>query len=164
MYHKEKTMNSWKKLLVCSSLLISLAGASDDTRNVEAYNLNNGIGLKSFDPVSFFPEGGNRGTPGLGALSKNYLGAVYFFSSVANKELFLDYAQKYEPTYGGWCAWAMVNGRKVDIDTDYSLINGDRIHFFVNARAKANFEQDISGNEVKADNHWREMSGEEPRI
>lgn len=161
---KEKEMKLWKKGLVLVSFLIATAWASDLTRNASAYNLNNGVGLKSFDPVSFFPEGGDQGLTGESALAQNHLGVTYHFVNEENKELFFENTQKFEPTYGGWCAWAMANGGRVDIDPQFFTINGNRIHFFVNARAQRNFERDLEGNEARADGNWRNLSGEEPRI
>lgn len=157
-------MKLWKKGLVLVSLLITTAWATDATRNASAYNLNDGVGLKSFDPVSFFPEGGDRGVRGDSQLAQSHLGVTYLFENEENRELFFTDTQKFEPTYGGWCAWAMTYGGYVDVNPSFFTINGNRIHFFVNSRAKRNFDRDIEGNEARADNNWKNLSGEDPRI
>ena len=53
------------------------------------------------------------------------------FANEANRELFLRDPNKYEPTYGGWCATAMATGSRIEIDATLFTIHGRRIHFFV---------------------------------
>ena len=38
------------------------------------------------------------------------------FASKENLETFLSNAEKYAPAYGGWCAYAMLDGDKVEVD------------------------------------------------
>lgn len=147
--------------------LVALGGATwadSDFRNPSVYNLEQGVGLKGYDPVSIFPEGGGESLPGDSQYSLDYLGVVYFFASAENLSLFIQNPGKYEPTYGGWCAWAMVSGHKVDIQPHLFTVHGNRAHYFAAARAKRNFDQDILGHERKADSFWKKISGEEPRL
>jgi YHS domain-containing protein len=132
-------------------------------RNVEQYNLTQNLGLKGFDPVSIFPEGGGRSEAGHANLTVVHRGVIYRFTNETNRQTFAAAPEKYEPTYGGWCAYAMASGTKVDIDTRYFTLQGNRAHYFVSSRAKRNFDEDISGHETRADGHWRAISGEEPR-
>lgn len=133
-------------------------------RNVTQYNLEQGLGLKGNDPVSVFPEGGGQSVPGNANISLEHRGVVYRFASEGNRQTFSLNPEKYEPTYGGWCAYAMASGSKIDIDTRYFTINGSRAHYFVNSRAKRNFDADINGHEQPADVFWKQISGEEPRL
>ena len=57
----------------------------------------------------------------------------YRFSSVANKEEFKKNPSKYEPQYGGWCAFAMGDyGEKVEIDPEtFKIVNG-KLYLFYN--------------------------------
>ncbi len=140
------------------------AQAASADRNVAEYNLQGTIGLKGYDPVSYWQEGGSRPQKGNTAISFDYEGVRYLFSSEANKDLFQLMPEKYEPTYGGWCAWAMAHGSNVDINPEIYTIAGNRIHFFVGNRPKRNFDRDIAKYEALADNFWKQMSGEEPRL
>lgn len=130
-------------------------------RNISEYNPFDGKTQYGFDPVSYF-----EGEPleGLNEIQGEYGGLTYFFASEENKETFLSNPTKFEPTYGGWCAWAMVNGITIDIDPNLYTISGDRIHFFVNRGAKARFDRDIDGNSATADSNWEDISGELPRL
>lgn len=132
-------------------------------RNVSEYNLQNGIGLKGFDPVSYFPEGGGKPLAGSPNFQLDYQGVTYYFAAELNRDLFLENVSKYEPTYGGYCAYAMASGSKVDIQPTIYTINGNRLHFFISKRAKQNFDADITGFETNADRFWKQISGEEPR-
>lgn len=119
-------------------------------RNVAKYNPDHadlgvaaGLGLQGKDPVSFYSEAGPvDGNP---AIQVRHQGVIYNFSSEENKEIFLANPNKYEPTYGGFCAWAMVTGSPVPIDVRYYTFDLDadgnrvRINFFVNAAAMGNF-------------------------
>lgn len=139
----------------------SLPAKAQEARNVAEYNLTAGVGLKGADPVSYFNEGDKQN---LGEQqSFDHLGVVYNFNSQKNLDLFETNPEKYEPTYGGWCAFAMASGSQVDIDPDIYTINGNRIHFFVSRRAKELFDADIPSFEARADGFWKNISGEEPR-
>ncbi|MFW1396694.1 YHS domain-containing (seleno)protein, partial [Vibrio parahaemolyticus] len=86
-------------------------------------------------PVSVFPEGGGTSLPGVASIRSDFQGMTYYFASEENKTKFLANPDKYEPTYGGWCAYAMASGQKIPIDTRYVTIHGNRAHYFVSARA-----------------------------
>jgi hypothetical protein len=66
-------------------------------------------------------------------MAVSYQGIVCHFSSEANKEAFKATPYKYEPEYGGWCAYAMGNpGEKAAIDTEnFKLLNG-KLYLFYN--------------------------------
>lgn len=150
-------------LISLISLFIAQTSIAQQFRNVKEYNLQNNVGLKGYDPVSYFPEGGNKALVGVNQYRLNYLGVVYFFANAKNLDLFTEEANKYEPTYGGYCAYAMASGSKVDIDPAIFTVSGKRLHLFVSQRAKRNFDADVNGHEVRADGFWKQISGEEPR-
>ncbi len=133
-------------------------------RNVAHYNLQSGVGLKGFDPVAVFPEGGGQSVIGQTQFRIDHLGVTYFFSSVENLNLFKGQPEKYEPTYGGFCAYAMASGSKIDIQPQLFTIHGNRAHYFVSQRAKQNFDVDVLDYETRADGFWKQISGEEPRL
>lgn len=150
-------------LFMLWALLPLSANAAAPFRNAAEYNLNSGVGLKGYDPVAVFPEAGGRAMMGRPEFALEYAGVTYMFASAANREMFTQNSAKYEPTYGGWCAYAMASGSKVDIQPALFTIHGDRAHFFVSARAKQNFDRDVAGHERRADGFWKQISGEDPR-
>lgn len=148
------------------ALLFSAMSFAQVGRNVSEYNLESGLGLKGYDPVSYFAEGGSQPQKGSSSISLEHKGVVYNFASVENREIFKVMPERYEPTYGGYCAWAMSvrRGSKVDIDPLLYTINGNRAHFFIAPSAKANFDRGITRFEPRADRNWKRISGEEPRL
>lgn len=69
-------------------------------------NLDDGTALKGFDPVSFFD-----GVPRMGrrAISTEFHGATYRFANEDNRQRFLASPEKFEPAFGGHCAWGVVD-------------------------------------------------------
>ncbi|MGE4131577.1 MAG: YHS domain-containing (seleno)protein [Bdellovibrionales bacterium] len=154
-----------KLLALTIGALLSWGSVHAETvRNVAVYNLENGVGLKGYDPVAVFPEGGSAAQPGKEEFQLDYLGVIYKFASSEHMEMFMQNPAKYEPTYGGWCAYAMASGEYIDIQPTLFTIHGNRAHYFVAARAKRNFDSDVAGFEARADGHWKRISGEDPRL
>ncbi len=145
------------------AVFFSLAVSAQVGRNVSVYNLETGLGLKGYDPVAVFPEGGGKATKGSPEFRLVYSGVTYNFSSEANANRFESDPEKYEPTYGGWCAFAMASGEYVDIQPQLFTVHGRRVHYFVASRAKANFDRKLAEFEANADKHWKRISGELPR-
>ena len=95
------------------------------------FNLSDGIAIKRYDPVAYFTQ--NKAIKGSKDLALYHQGVTYYFSSAANKEAFKINPSKYEPEYGGWCAYAMGdNGEKVSIDPEtFKIVNG-KLYLFYN--------------------------------
>jgi YHS domain-containing protein len=144
----------------------SYASGSQPTpdRNIKEYNVeNNGLSLKGYDPVAYFTEGGGQAVAGKEELSFEYKQVTYLFSSQKNLDLFKSNPNKYEPTYGNWCAFAMASNQKVDVVPTLFTISGNRLHLFISAGAKLQFDGNIPAFERRADANWKRISGESPR-
>jgi len=162
-------MKTFKTLWLISSLALALTSFSTNAqegRNVSAYNQPalNPAGVYGYDPVSYFAEGGSNPVKGSASITHSHSGITYRFSSIENREMFKVMPERYEPTYGHYCAWAMAQGGKVNIDPTIFTIDGSRLHFFIARRAKRNFDRNIPRFSGQADNNWRQFSGEEPRL
>lgn len=111
-----------------------------------------GVGLKGYDPVSYFTTGSPvEGDPTVTAVHD---GTLYAFSSNANRDAFIVEPERFLPAYGGFCAMAMSFGKKVDIDPNAWKIVDGRLYVQANPRAAELWERDISGNIGKADVKW----------
>jgi len=96
------------------------------------YNLEKNVAIQGYDPVSYFTK--NEAEEGKESISYNHEGVVYHFASEANKKLFLANPTKYEPQYGGYCAYAMADGEKVRVDPEtFKLVDG-KLYLFYNFR------------------------------
>jgi len=108
--------------------------APDDERpGLEHYNLSkNGLALDGYDPVAYFPDHGAKATKGLETITAVHKGVTYRFATEANKAKFVKAPESFEPQYGGWCAWAMADGKgdKVGIDPKSFLVEGGQLYLF----------------------------------
>ena len=102
---------------------------------LEAQNANlskNRLAIEGYDPVAYFKSG--KPVQGSKSIQTERNGAIYYFSSEANKAAFLASPTVYTPQYGGWCAYAMgETGEKVEIDPKTFKIIDTKLYLFYNA-------------------------------
>jgi YHS domain-containing protein len=113
--------------LVCS--LVSFSQNSDANRTRQL-NLDNGLAIKGYDPVAYFLQ--NKAIKGRKEFSIVNQGAIYYFANAADRQTFASNPAKYQPQYGGWCAYAMGHdGSKVEVDPEtFKIINGKLFLFY----------------------------------
>lgn len=118
------------KLFTLLLFLTSLAYAQTDADRVRHYNIKKQIGLEGYDPISYFDS---KPIEGKSDFKYTYRGITYLFANAQNLNRFKENPEKYEPAYGGWCAYAMGDsGEKVKIDPEtYKIING-KLYLFYN--------------------------------
>lgn len=127
---------------------------------VEQYNLSDGaLALKGHDPVAYIDRG--KAEAGSADLSSRYHGVVYRFADAANRQKFADNPDAYVPAYGGWCATAMAEGRKVEIDpASFKVTNGRLFLFYKGWRGNAlsEWNRDETNLAARADENWRRIA------
>ena len=148
-----------KQIITHCLLMLCLVaiGQTDDVRK-KHFNIKKNIALEGYDPVSYFDGKPKEGDE---ALAFTFKGVTYFFSSQNNAARFKTTPQKYEPAYGGWCAYAMgETGEKVKIDPEtYKIIDG-KLYLYYNFWGN-NTLDDWNKNEktlkAKADANWKKI-------
>ncbi len=114
---------------IFSLFSLVLQGQSQAQRQNHYHADKQHLALEGYDPVSYF-----NGKPlkGKKEWTATDAGISYHFSSAANRDIFIKNPQKYEPAYGGWCAYAMsLKGEKVDVDPlTYKISNGRLLLFY----------------------------------
>ena len=124
---------------------------------VKQFNLNDDhIAISGYDPVAYFTE--NEAKEGNKSLRANYQGITYCFASEKDKNLFTAHPDKYEPEYGGWCAYAMgAKGEKVEVDPEtFKIVNG-KLYLFYNKffnNTLKSWNKDEASLKKKADTNW----------
>ncbi len=109
-------------------LLNSTAFAQQATRTAQ-FNIEKGVALQGYDPVAYFTQ--NKAIKGKKELAVAAEGVTYYFATAEDKELFKKDFKKYEPQYGGWCAYAMgATEEKVDIDPETFKIVAGKLYLF----------------------------------
>jgi len=117
-------------ILVLLILAIDNLGAQEMETRTKQFNLKKTIILEGYDPVSYFD---NKPLEGKEELKATYKGVTYLFATANNVTKFKANPEKYEPAYGGWCAYAMgETGEKVKIDPETYKIVGGRLYLFYN--------------------------------
>src|ERR1700719_2139330 len=86
---------------------------AENKAKLKKVRLNNVI-LKGYDPVAYFKEG--KAVMGSPFITSTYKGATYLFASREDKADFDKSPAKFEPQYGGYCAYSMSKGERHDID------------------------------------------------
>jgi len=150
-----------KKLLAFTLLLtISQIGRAQEIETrVKNFNLNKTVALEGYDPVSYFD---NTPQEGKSELKFSFKGVTYWFATPNNVTRFKANPTKYEPAYGGWCAYAMgETGEKVKIDPETYKITDGKLYLFYNFWGK-NTLTDWNKNEgplkAKADQNWKKIA------
>ena len=113
------------------SLVIAIAAvAQADASRANHFNVKKNIAIEGYDPVSYFKGKPAEGKPQFKVTQR---GVTYLFSNRDNLNAFKAAPKKYEPAYGGWCAFAMGDsGEKVKIDPEtYKIVDG-RLYLFYN--------------------------------
>lgn len=140
------------------ALTLSSAFSQSDLLRKQHYNLKKNIALGGYDAVTYFEGKPLEGDP---EVKWVYNGVTYLFSSPANLSKFKGNPDKYEPAYGGWCAYAMgETGEKVKIDPEtFKVLNG-KLYLFYNFWG-SNTLEDWEKNEKKlkesADQNWKNL-------
>jgi len=149
-----------KVLLTFLFVCIALAGFSQsEVARTKQYNLDDGVAIKGYDPVAYFTSG--KAVKGKSSFSSAYHGVNYHFATAADQNSFLANPEKYEPQYGGWCAYAMGHdGSKVEVDPEtFKIIDGKLFLFynrFFNNTLKT-WNQDEPTLHARADANWQKF-------
>ncbi|MDX6182080.1 YHS domain-containing (seleno)protein [Flavobacterium sp. Fl-77] len=149
-----------KKLLVFVWFFISVATfAQNDSKRISQYNLEKKVAIQGYDPVAYFKQA--KAIKGKKEVSVSYQGVIYQFSSSENKDTFLKNPSKYEPQYGGWCAYALgSSGEKVEINPETFKIIDGKLYLFYNAYFNNTLKiwnKDETSLKLKADSNWKKI-------
>ena len=122
------------------------------------------LAIQGYDPVAYFAEGGGKPKTGSPRHTATHRGVVYRFANKQNLERFRKSPAKFEPAYGGWCAYAMREGDKVEVDAEAYLIQDGRLMLFYNGfwgNTRKSWSRGDTGDQAKAaDAAWKKISGE----
>ena len=148
-----------KKLIVVFTLLMStgLFAQPEEVRK-KHFNVKKNIALEGYDPVSFFDK---KPLEGDEKFSQTFKGVTYLFATQANLNKFKSAPEKFEPAYGGWCAFAMgETGEKVKIDPEtYKIIDGKLFLFynFWGTNTLEDWNENEKALKTKADQNWKKI-------
>jgi YHS domain-containing protein len=146
-----------KNIIIILSFLFSFTAFSQKT---EHRNLENKLAIQGYDPVSYIEQ--KKAIKGKKEFAVNVNGAIYYTSSEKNRELLKKDPARYEPVYGGWCAFALGDyGEKVEINpTTFKIIN-HKTHLFYNKffnNTLNSWNKNETTLKKNADQNWKKLT------
>ena len=120
---------------------------------VEPINRNGkGIAIKGYDPVAYFKQGAPvKGTP---QFAQQWMGATFLFANAENRDLFAASPEKYAPSYGGYCAYAVSEGHTANIDPEAWKIVDGKLYLNYSKGVQKKWEKDQESRIMRADKNW----------
>ncbi|MEL6580215.1 MAG: YHS domain-containing (seleno)protein, partial [Cyanobacteria bacterium J06621_12] len=130
------------------------AAAADSAPSVYTES-SSGLAIRGTDPVAYFTKG--KAVAGDSEYETEWQDATWRFSSAENQELFESNPEAYAPQYGGYCAKALSEGNVVSTDPEAWSIVNDKLYLNYSPGVQKQWEQDVEGNIVLADNMWPDI-------
>ena len=134
--------------LIVASLALPVFAQTKTLLNLD----QTGVAIQGYDPVAFFTD--SQPVKGDSKFVTKRDGAIYFFASKEHRELFLKEPMKYEPVFGGYCAYGVSRNKLVAIDVDAFQIVDGKLLLQYSKGVRADFNQDTKGNLAKAVTNW----------
>ena len=109
------------------------------------------IAIGGFDAVSY-----QNGEPERGEARFNHFwnGAIWFFSTEANRDAFREDPLAFAPAYDGYCAWAASQGYIAPGDPlVYAVVDG-QLYLQVHPRAQELWQADVPAHITQGDENW----------
>ena len=111
-----------------------------------------GLAVHGFDVVAYFTE--QKPVQGDARFAIVHKKATYRFASQKNLDTFKANPTKYEPAYGGYCAYGVSVGAKFDGDPRYWRIVDGKLYLNLDASIQQAWLEDVPGAIKKADANW----------
>ena|SRR5271165_3580248 len=139
------------KLLLMTCFFVGIPLMAQSVKPV--VNLGqDGVAIQGYDPVAFFTQ--SKPAKGQAEFQSSYKGAKYFFASAEDKATFDGDPAKYEPQFGGYCAYGVSRGHLAPVKIEaWQIVNG-RLLMQYDLDVKNDFNKDQAGNLAKADKNW----------
>ncbi|MEM8591866.1 MAG: YHS domain-containing (seleno)protein [Pseudomonadota bacterium] len=130
---------------------IALAAAVTLTTHAVAAGNQLAVALGGYDTVSYHT---GEPSPGEARLNHFWNGAIWYFTSEANRDAFKADPLSYAPAYDGYCSWAASQGYKAPGDpTVYEVVDGT-LYVQVHPRAQELWQADIPAHIIAGDENW----------
>lgn len=117
---------------------------------------SNGVAIKGHDPVAYFTD--NRPVKGKPEFTVKAGGVTYLFASAENRDKFAADPAKYQPQYGGYCAFGVAQGYKPDIDPAAFTVVDGKLFLNLSPEVLRRWQLDIPGYIKSADENWKTLA------
>ncbi len=131
---------------------ISLVPGVALAEQIEIYVTSDGVAINGADPVAYFTE--ENYVEGSPEFTTEYKEAIWQFSSAQNRDMFVADPEKYEPQYGGHCAFAMAFGSMAtSVPEAWSIQNG-KLYLNFSLSGRGRWREDPDKYIEMADENW----------
>ena len=143
----------WVTLAIAALTIFGIAGITVAGSKTSPFNVDKkGVVLHGYDAVSYFDD--PAPVKGSDAISYNYMGATWKFSTAENRKKFAQSRMKYMPQYGGYCAKAVSENKLVDVDPlAYKIVDG-KLYLNYDMSVQKIWEKDMDERIAKANQNW----------
>lgn len=133
--------------------VVLLCAVSGFASGKQLLNLDSkGVAIQGYDPVAFFTQ--QKPVKGAPQFVSEFNGAKYWFGSAEDKATFDKEPSKYEPQFGGYCAYGVSRGSRAPVKIEaWQIVNG-RLLMQYDLDIKSEFNKDQQGTLKKADQNW----------
>lgn len=139
--------------LVAAALAIPTVKAADEYNVSKGTTANgNGLALRGYDAIALASD--LKVTPGFAKSTHVHDGVAYYFASEETKKKFAANPAKYTPQYGGYCAFGVALGKKLDGSPRYADIVDGKLYLLLNAAVFEIYKRDRAGTIAKAEKNW----------
>lgn len=111
--------------------------------------------VSGYDSVAYFTEG--KAIKGSDKFKLTLDGADWYFASQENLDKFKAEPHKYQPQYGGYCAWAVAQGWDASADPLLWDIVDGKLYLNYDKEKQALWAKDKPGMIAKGDKNWPEV-------
>jgi len=153
-----KTLNT----LIAATALVGAFSASPLALAVDEYNVpsgttvdGHGVALRANDVVALATGLGI--VPGRARYTHVHDGVAYYFASREAMEEFVADPDQYLPQFGGFCAFGVAKGKKLDGSPRFADVVDGKLYLFLNAEVFRLYEQDKAGTLATAAENWPGM-------
>lgn len=148
------------------ALAIALLLASPSLFAQSVNTNDKGVVIDGYDVVAYHKL--NKAVKGSEKFAATHEGATYWFQNAANLKTFQADPAKYEPAYGGYCAYAVAAmEKKVPVDPNtFKVVDGTLYLFYngpfegKNINTMMPWNEDEAALKVKADENWDKIAAE----
>ena len=111
-----------------------------------------GLAVEGYDVISYFTS--KMPKKGSEKYEYKYKDATWRFHSQENLELFKKNPEKYEPQYGGYCAYAVSQNSTAGIDPHAYKIVEDKLYLNYSQEVQKKWEANQTDYILKANAYW----------
>ena len=148
--------------LIAVATFIGVFSAVPAAFAVDEYNVSkgttvdgHGVAFRANDVVALVT--GLGVVPGQAKHTYVHDGGAYYFASNETMQQFKVAPEKYAPKFGGYCAFGVAVGKKLDGSPRFADIVDGKLYLFLNAGVFEKYKEDRAGILAKAAENWPAM-------